>query len=279
MTLRDFVRKQHLLYTTRNNLLDAVEIETTTICNRKCIYCPNSKISRPQTSMEEAIFKKIIDSLAEIGFSGRISPHFYGEPLMDERLPELIKYTRGKLPKAHIKLFTNGDLLTVGKYKELCDTGINVFRVSQHSLIPSKIIKETLKYAKENKGAKIEYVNYYSEYYENKNKNNILMNRGGLINIQTEHKSTCFFVNQLTFDYAGNAVLCCNDYLSSVKFGNIQTSSVRDIWCDTNYVKARRNIMGGRWVFDICKKCSTELGIMSLEADQKTDIGIDIAKF
>jgi MoaA/NifB/PqqE/SkfB family radical SAM enzyme len=274
MTLRDFVSKQHLLYTTRNNPPDAVEIETTTICNRKCVYCPNSKISRPQTSMDKATFKKIIDSLAEIGFSGRISPHFYGEPLMDERLPELIKYTRGKLPKAHIKLFSNGDLLTVEKYKELCDTGINVFRVSQHSLMPSNIIKETLKYAEENKGAKIEYLNYYSEYFEYKNKNNILMNRGGLINIQARHKSTCFFVNQLTFDYAGNAVLCCNDYLSSVRFGNIKTSSVKDIWYDINYVKARRNIINGKWVFEICKKCSNEFGVLPLEADQKTDIRI-----
>ena len=281
MPLSDFVSKHRLLYATRKNQLDVVEIETTTICNRRCIYCPNSTVTRPQKFMEESTFHRIIDSLVEMGFHGRLSPHFFGEPLMDDRLPFLLRYTKEKLPKAQIKLFTNGDLLTVDKYNKLCEVGVDVFRVSQHSAEPSKAIIKTLEYAKEHAGQHlikpIEYLNYYNEFYKNHNTNNLLNNRGGLIqNISSKSRTFCYYVNQLTFDYEGNAVLCCNDYLSSIKFGNIMTSSIRDIWHDPNYIKARRNIMSGSWVFDICKKCSTEHGVMSLEANQEAGIEIKV---
>lgn len=66
-------------------------IETITTCNRKCSYCPNSLYDRGlvmnQSRMESALFRKIIDDLAQSGWRGEIVPHLYGEPLLDERLP------------------------------------------------------------------------------------------------------------------------------------------------------------------------------------------------
>ena len=107
----------------KNPLFEAVEIETTTVCNRTCSYCPNSAIKRPAGNMDEALFRSIIDSLKEMDFSGRVSPHFYGEPLVDRRILKFIAYTREKLPKAFIKLFTNGDLLTYDLFLKLLESG------------------------------------------------------------------------------------------------------------------------------------------------------------
>jgi GTP 3',8-cyclase len=174
-------------------------------------------------------------------------------------LPQLIQYTKGVLPTAQIMLFTNGDLLTLEKYIQLSDCGVDVFRVSQHSLNPQRNVLDVVSYAKEINGKPVSIANYYAEFYNNDNANNMLGNRGGLVaGISEKQKSFCFYVNQMTFDYKGNAVLCCNDYQSSTVFGNITDKSVKDIWLSQDYVAARRKIMGGEWMYDICRKCNSK---------------------
>ncbi len=90
-----------------------INIETATECNRQCEYCPNSLSdrSRPEGAfkMPISLYQSIIKQLAEIGFRGRISPHGYGEPLLDERLPDLVAYTHRLLPRGKIWIYSNGD--------------------------------------------------------------------------------------------------------------------------------------------------------------------------
>ena len=42
--------------------------------------------------MPRALFEKMIDDLVAVDFSRSVSFHFYNEPLMDERLPELVAH-------------------------------------------------------------------------------------------------------------------------------------------------------------------------------------------
>ena len=84
-------RLQVLRYTLFPLPLRLVAIETTSFCNRRCAYCPNTTVGRPVGWMPIPVFGRIIDSLAELGFSGELNPHGYGEPLADARLPELIR--------------------------------------------------------------------------------------------------------------------------------------------------------------------------------------------
>lgn len=232
--------------------LESIEIETTSICNRKCWYCPNATVGRPQGYMKEENFYTAIDSLKKNNFKGTISPNFYGEPLMDQRLPTFVKYIRDQLPFVKINIFTNGDLLTIQKYRELKKLGVDLFRISQHSEEASESIKETLKFIKDNYPElyTVECVNYYSEETEK-------MNRGGLVKISKAKKfKWCDLVNRITIDYLGNAVLCCNDYLSSIIFGNINERDIYDIWNGTYYRMMRALISFGLWPYKICKICS-----------------------
>ena len=59
--------------------------------------------------MPRELFEKIIDDLVAIDYSRTVSFHFYNEPLMDERLPELIGHARKRLPRCVFDLSTNGD--------------------------------------------------------------------------------------------------------------------------------------------------------------------------
>ncbi len=251
--------------------LKAVEIETTTICNRKCVYCPNYTSPRAPARMADSTFYTIIDSLARGNFKGRISPHFYGEPLTDDRLTSFIKHIRHRLPKVQIKLYTNGDLLTVDKYIELKNAGVDIFRISQHSEEPSDAMAGLSAYFKESRTGRsdIEYLDYHGSYnkeerpaaFPGSHLRPEFTNRGGLVKAGSANRKYCYYVDQMTIDYEGNAVLCCNDYNSSIVFGNVTKRDLFEIWNDKKYAKARKMISGGKWLFEICKKCSSGMRI------------------
>ncbi len=121
----------------KSNFFSSVDFENITTCNRRCSYCPNSIYERGLAEnkklMDEKIFKKIINELAEIKYSGMIRPVFYGEPLLDHRFLDWIHYIREKLSKTEIIIFTNGDILTLDLYKSLIKAGANLFIVSNHN--------------------------------------------------------------------------------------------------------------------------------------------------
>ncbi len=235
----------------RNPLFESVEIETTSICNRKCTYCPNYSIQRPTGYMGEDLFYKIIDELAEINFSGRFSPHFYGEPLLDKRIVRFITYTRNKLPNAFIKLFTNGDLLTYELFLKLLNAGVDVFRIAQHDDQASTTMTNTFqKIDKETRDKHVEYIRYFDN-------DKLLMNRGGLTEVKHDVKMKCCnYVSGITIDYEGNMLLCCQDYMSKYKFGNLKTERIMAIWNKDNYKSLRNKIKCGIWPLDICKVCN-----------------------
>ncbi len=118
----------------RADIFTALDIETNSRCNLHCSYCPVSMYDRGDHFMPEATFKKVIDDVAAFPFEykGRISPHFYGDPLLDERLPDLLRYARAKLPKSQIIIHTNGIKLTREAYRALVSAGITGFLITRH---------------------------------------------------------------------------------------------------------------------------------------------------
>jgi radical SAM protein with 4Fe4S-binding SPASM domain len=251
-----------IAYYKLNNLLKrktfdfpiAIEIETITACNRRCLYCPNSKFERGliknKKFMDIKLFNKIIDDLAQVNYDGRISPHFYGEPLLDERLLSIIKYTKEKLPNSQIVIFSNGDLLTINKYEELKKAGIHKFIITQHSPEMSENMEKLFEYQKNEKNPiKIEYLTNLNQ--------GALDNRGGLVNPKKVNKrKRCHLpFSVMVVDYKGNVILCCNDYHSSIKFGDLKKEKLFDIWNKPFYKKIRYDLLKGNFELDICKKC------------------------
>lgn len=233
----------------------SVDAENIAACNRRCSYCPNSSFDRGlmkhKRLMDIKVFHKIVDELSEMNFRGRITPNFYGEPLLDKRLPELMAYARRKLPRANITVFTNGDFLTLKLYKRLIEAGVDNFIISQHGPTMPAGVKEVMDYRKENRE---DFVRIRYKVMED---TSCLLNRGGLVRSKNIiKKKRCFKgAETLTIDYAGNVLLCCNDYLGSVKFGNAGNEGLLEVWNKPEYKKIRKELERGIARFDICKKC------------------------
>ena len=108
-----------------------VEFEVTNLCNADCIMCPNGIMERPVARMDMDLFKRIVDELAAANmpfirfvFAG------IGEPTIDPRLHERIRYLKEKMPKIPVQLTTNASLLTEKKSRELIDAGLDRIIIS-----------------------------------------------------------------------------------------------------------------------------------------------------
>jgi len=249
-----FISLHHLFYYRKWDFFDTILLETTTYCNFRCWFCPNSIYPRGllenKKLMPTEVYKKVINELADINYYGIIYPFIDGEPLSDERIPELIMYTREKLPKAKIMINTNGALLTIPLYEMLLKCGVSEIAISQYTekMLPN--IKKILDYAKKIKNNKITYRVF--------NKDNFLIqNRGGEIkNAKSYEKPRCTYPdNNVAVDYNGDVRICCDDYHSSVKFGNIKDEKIVDIYEKPFYRKIRKELKKGIYRFPVCKKC------------------------
>lgn len=201
--------------------------------------------------MKEAVFYKLIYELAGIGFSGTLSPHFYGEPLLDKRLEKFIAHTRERLPKVYIELFTNGDFLTGERFGKLVEAGVDVFRVTQHDDKQPEHITDLLDSLKgKNDKSRLCLINFED--------GEALYNRGGLMEVDNPASMIFCNLTTVTINYEGNVVLCCQDYFSRHTFGNIETESVVDIWSKREFKVLRDRIKCGDWPLEICEKCAVE---------------------
>jgi len=242
----------------RKLTVSTIEIETITLCNRKCVYCPQKNYNRGNHTMKESLFKKIIDELRELKFQGRVFMHLYGEPLLDKRLPHLVKYTREKLPKSVIEIVTNGDFLSIRLFNILLNRGVTMFNITQHDKNMSRMMQLLFKYIKSypEKAKKIKYRKITPDTE--------LFNRGGIIvHPKIKRFERCNRPSEFSIvvDYKGNVILCSNDYFSSVIFGNLREESLIDIWNKDYYKKVREDLRRGIFEIEMCNKCIGKIKI------------------
>src|SRR5918912_915819 len=76
-------------------LPEIVQIESTNICNAKCVFCPRDEMHRRQGIMSFDLFRKIVDECADLRIS-HVRMHNYGEAFIDKRLVGKVRYEKKK---------------------------------------------------------------------------------------------------------------------------------------------------------------------------------------
>src|SRR6476619_8029501 len=89
---------------------EIVQIESTNICNAKCVFCPRDEMHRRQGVMSLELFKKIVDECAELGIT-HVRVHNYGEAFLDRHLTEKVRYAKQKGIR-EVGMISNGSLIT-----------------------------------------------------------------------------------------------------------------------------------------------------------------------
>ena len=195
--------------------------------------------------MDQRTFEGVIDDLAALEYCGRLSPHFYGEPLLDKRLPELIKYVRCKLPNCYISMSTNGDFLKREICEELIKCGIDRFIVTNYDDEENSTLNML--------AAKFPYYIYLRSYKEI----GLVDRAGEILKRNKSLKTPCLRPSaQLVINWSGDVVLCCQDYYGQYTFGNVKESHLMSIWNNEKFKMFRDDLaQGKRSNVNICKFC------------------------
>ncbi|UHG92168.1 radical SAM/SPASM domain-containing protein [Spirosoma oryzicola] len=235
----------------RTDIFTALDIEINSKCNLKCSYCPISTESRGDEYMSEELFGKILDDLSCFPYSGRISPHFYGEPTLDERLVGLMRMAREKLPKAQLIIHTNGIKLDRSKYRQLVEAGVSGFLITRHTPKWPKNVIDIQE--KELDAAKYLRLHDFEDA--------TLFNRGGTVKPKkTRTLNRCFYLSdEIAITHTGE-VVCTNDFHITESFGNVKDSHLlKDIWWGDHFTAIRKELQSGTFRLEVCKVCSGRL--------------------
>lgn len=89
-----------------------VSLETLSLCNAKCSFCPYPTLERKGTRMPDELIDSVIRQMAEFKRAFNFTPFHVNEPLLDKRLIPILRRVNDEVPKADIRIFTNGQALT-----------------------------------------------------------------------------------------------------------------------------------------------------------------------
>lgn len=217
-----------------------VEIEVGVRCNRACAYCPNGTLgSVPLSSfMEIGLYRRIVAQLFGITFSGRLSFHFYNEPLIRKDLENLVAIARAALPLAHFVLYTNGDLLSDARYASLLEAGIDFFIVTRHGGEPIRCrLHQLVQFPKDL---------------------DLSGRAGAVLGVKAPLRRACYAPSEmLIVTVNGDVVLCHEDARREVVVGNLGLSSLEDIWCGNEMERLRHHLTQGdrQEASPVCARC------------------------
>ena len=213
---------------------NVVNIETINRCNSTCAFCTANihAEKRPFMKMDEALYRSIIDQLADWGYKGHLTLYGNNEPLLDTRLVEFHKYAREKLSESFIFCSTNGLILTIEKVDEL--------KPYINQLIINNYANEYKLH--DNLQKLYEHVKAHPDEYKDidiviqmRYLQEVLTNRAGSApNKQATEKvitETCL----LPFTDAwimpnGKLGLCCCDNFEVTDFGDLTTTPLKEAW-------------------------------------------------
>jgi len=264
-------------------LPEIVQIESTNLCNAKCVFCPRDEMQRTQGVMSFELFRKVVDECAELGIT-HVRMHNYGEPFMDRQLTEKVRYAKQKGIR-EVGMISNGSLITDKVARAMIEAGLDAINISVDAsgkevfdstrlgLNYDKVIanverlvairkelgktrpKLILSFVRQNNSADEQAFIEHWRKVADKIHITDLHNWAGTLNKESDVNYPCYRP-WLTFTvlWDGRVSLCCADFDGRNVLGNLNTSTIQEVWNAEPYRNARKAHLesGGP---DICRSC------------------------
>src|SRR5262252_9527244 len=264
-------------------LPEIVQIESTNICNAKCVFCPSDEMHRAQGVMSRELFRKVVDECAALAIT-HVRMHNYGEAFLDRYLADKVRYAKDKGIK-EVGMISNGSLITEKVAHAIIDAGLDainisvdaggkeVFDATRIGLNYDKVIanierlvriraelgrrrpKLILSFVRQNNS--VDEQAFIEHWRKVADKIHIteLHNWAGTLNRESDVNYPCYRP-WLTFTvlWDGRVSLCCADFDGKTILGDLRTQTIEDVWNGEPYRAARRAHLesGGP---DVCRAC------------------------
>ncbi len=265
-----------------------VYVEITTICNRKCTFCPGTKRELRRMSMEE--FVQITEKLK--GVTKYLYLHVMGEPLTHPLLTEFIRYATEQ--GFRVAVTTNGTLLSKRGH-ELLESGIYKVNISIHSFEEGtdeayhQYISDCIRFADEasqagiltvfrlwnrgfDAGRNINTLAMLQEYFSEEEW--VEGSRGARIrsklhleygerfewpDMEKEDRGNEVYCYGLKDHFAvlcdGRVIPCCLDREGEITLGNLLTQTPEEILSSPRTVCMKQGFQNRRATEELCRKC------------------------
>jgi len=264
-------------------LPDIVQIESTNLCNAKCVFCPRDEMHRRQGVMAMDLYKKIVDECAALGIT-HVRVHNYGEPFLDRQLVEKVRYAKDR-GIAEVGMISNGSLITEEIARGMIEAGLDAINISvdaagkeifertrvnlEYETVIGNI--RTLARLRDELGRRrpkliLSFVRqdnsadeqaFIAEWTKVADKIHItdLHNWAGTLHGRSDVQFPCYRL-WLTFTvlWDGRVSLCCADFDGRNILGDLRTSTIAEVWNSPAYLDVRRQQLehGGP---EICRSC------------------------
>ena len=214
-------------------------------------------------------YQKIIEQLVELDFSGRLSHEFYGEPTLHPDYHRIIRYTKERLPKVKIELYSNGTQLHLEKIRQLRELGLDEFIITKHEGQDLQNFEEALSLMSAEEKRHIQY-REHEEIYKT--------NRGGVLDDIGGKKQPllpCYIPSfLLTITVKGNVLPCFEDFFQHHEMGNVFETPLKDIWYGEKFSAFRQDLKKGlRHKYKACSECNR---VQSLVPEDVNSLTVDV---
>lgn len=270
-----------------------VVVETTNLCNFRCIMCDHISMVRKKIHMDISTYKKIIDDMASTGLK-RLGLSRFGEPLLHPSITEMIRYSKGKGIK-RVTMSSNGALLTEKLSEDIILSGLDdlsfsidgstketferirvggnfdkvVYNIERFLMIRKKLgankplVRINAVLMEENREEFSEIVKKWRPIADG-----VRVSPMASYGEIRAHSTIGDFRNdkkirpcpqlwtRLVVLSNGEVTVCCADYEGKLSVGNIKNHNIKELW-QSNGIKKIRDI-NFRRSFDelpICKSC------------------------
>ena len=118
-----------------------VFVDPADVCNFRCKFCPTGNralmadVNRPSGLMDFDLYQKIINDLCELPGPIKVLRLYKdGEPLLNPRLADMIRYAKNRGCALQIDTTTNASLLNPEKNLQLIEAGLDRINISLEGL-------------------------------------------------------------------------------------------------------------------------------------------------
>ncbi len=274
-----------------------VLLDNTSACNLKCSMCDHKNITnyRPIETMNMGLYAKIIDEIALENPNARIWEIFFGDPFLCKDMPERIKYAKDK-GLTDVVVNTNGVLMTNDRAKAYIEAGLDAIYVGVDSFSSDiydqiriggnyqKVVDNVLGYrdclksiGRSDQELFVQFVisdinekeveDFKRFWHDQGVKVKIrpkvswagLIEANNLRDNKDVKRMPCYWLMRtINICADGTAALCSVDLHCQVKCGNVNDSSIKELWCNGCLRDYRKMHLEGRWdeLPALCKNCS-----------------------
>lgn len=238
-------------------LFRVLSVETRSRCNMGCGFCPVNKSADPREPglLPEATIEKVAAELAALKYRHTILLFGNNEPLLDDRILDITRTFRRSCPESTIRILTNGTRLTNDFALALFAAGLTTLVVNNYTdgrtLIGPvrRLLAEAARFAGADVRVSVRRVD------------EVLTNRAGAAPNKARLAAPLAQFCALPFvdlhvTYTGRVVLCCFDATGVTDFGNVNDSSLKELWEGRQFRAVRAGLLGkDRGAHRLCAGC------------------------